>query len=146
MPEKLVATTLAMPEPPPLHGTSAYDGPVSWVISAAGAVIAAVFWLRRKAHRDNTEITKDKAESNLVRTLIEERDRAMNEAREAWARRTKDAEQIATLHAENGHLKQDMERLERRFHDLQLRFDMVLSAINAIKPDFRLPPIPSTAL
>lgn len=140
MPEKTVATTQAIPDPPPLFSTNQYEGPVSWVINAAVAFMVAVFWLRRKAHRDNTEITKDKAESNLVQTLREERDRAMREAREAWARRTADAERIAELATKNEYLERDVQALKHQVSDLTLRLDLALSTLSTLKPDFQLPP------
>lgn len=139
--EKIVATTLSVPEPHPPQGMSQYDGPISWVISAAGGLLAASFWFRRRMSRDTTEIVKDRAEANLVQTLREERDRAMNEARDAWARRTTDAQRIAGLEAENRYLKQDVDRLSGLVNEMQLRLDMVTSALVSIRPDIKLPPL-----
>lgn len=140
MPEKIVATTLSIPEPPPLQGVGHYSEQASWVLYAIGAVIAGFFWFRRKTSRDSTEITKDRAEENLVKTLATERDKAMADAREAWARRTQDAEQIARLYLENEYLKRDVATLTQRVGELQTSLDAVMHALSTIKPDFKLTP------
>jgi hypothetical protein len=141
--EKLIPV-VSMPDPALPYGISLnrYDGPVSWAISALVAFFGAVLWLRRRTSRDNTEIAKDRAETNLVSVLREERDRAMNEAREAWARRTGDAEKIAHLEAENGFLKRDVQALSNQVNELKQQLGLVFNAIRTIKPDFalQLPP------
>jgi hypothetical protein len=139
MTDKIVATTLATPPAAPPVVTP-YSDQVTWLLGAVGSAIATLLWLRRKTSRDSTEIAKDRAEQNLVQTLTLERDKAMADAREAWARRTADAEQIAGLKSENEYLKRDVERLGKQVNDLTLRLDMVTSALSTIKPDFRLPP------
>lgn len=145
--EKLVATTIAMPEPAPPYGVSQhqFDGPVSWAISAVAGFVATLLYFRRKVSRDSTEITKDKAESNLVQTLRDERNEAMNAAREAWDRRTTDAEEIAGLRKENEYLKRDVAKLTTQVDELKAQLAVVFNALRTMKPDFAgmLPPTQS---
>ena len=135
---KLVATTLAIPDVPPLQGINHYEGPLWWTISAVGAVLAGFFWFRRKVSYDNKEIAKDGAESSIIKTLIEERDKAMKDAREAWARRTFDAQRIASLEMENGFLKRDIASLTAQVGELKRTVDLVMNAITSMRPDFKL--------
>lgn len=136
MPDKLVATTQALPDPIPLIGQGHYSDQVSYVLWGAGVALAGFFWVRRKFSSDNTAIAKDAAEKSLVQVLREERDKAMAEAREAWARRTQDAERIASLESENKFLKRDIEVVKQ-----QLAY--VIAAIKTIQPDFPITVHPS---
>ena len=107
--EKTVATTLSVPPiASPLPGTG-------------GDLIG---WLG----------TKDKAETNLIAVLTAERDRAMNEAREAWARRTQDAEEIAGLKAQNKYLERDVQALREQVAGLQQQLETVTAALHALRP------------
>jgi hypothetical protein len=84
------------------------------IVGATVTVIGALLWLRRRTSRDGLEIAKDRAEINTVAMLQNERNKAMEEAREAWRRRTEDAETIARLTGEVQHLSQKSALLEER--------------------------------
>lgn len=138
MSENLVATTQALPDPPPLTGVGHFNEQASWALYVVGAVLAGFLWFRRKASRVSTEINNDRAEVNIVGTLTKERDKAMADAREAWTRRTQDAEQIARLSSENEYLKRDVATLTQRVGELQQSLDAVMTALSTLKPDFKL--------
>lgn len=55
--------------------------------------------LRRKYSRDSAAMAQDKAEVQLIATLMAERDAAMKSMREAWEQRTTDAKAIARFEA-----------------------------------------------
>jgi hypothetical protein len=89
----------------------AWTAAATAVIGAAGG--AAV--LRRKLSRDRTEMTKDRVESQFVQLLLQERDEALESAREAWRVRQVDAESIARLTSQNLYQQQEIERLKAEF-------------------------------
>lgn len=147
MPDNIVATTLAIPDSPPLQ--PAHGDPATWVLgSAAGVIASAFFWVRRRLSRDKTEMLKDRAEEGVIaqlRDLVikvqEERDRAHADAREAWARRTADAELIAAYRAENEYLKRDVQRLSEEVHELQESVAILRSALTRITGAPPAPPV-----
>lgn len=73
-----------------------------WVQAALGGTAGATgmfLALRRKFSKDSAAMAQDKAEVQLIATLIAERDAAMRSAREAWEQRTTDARSIARFEA-----------------------------------------------
>lgn len=86
----------------------------------AGTLIVglAIMWLRRRISRDGLETAKDRAEGGMVdalmkvnKSLIEENERLMKSANEAWSVRNADAARIATLESELGYLRREFERM-----------------------------------
>lgn len=145
MQDNIVATTQASPAPPPLHGAITNTDPLSVALGAIGGALAIFVSFRRRLSRDNTEVAKDRAETNLVQTLREERDKAMADAREAWDRRTKDAQAIAKLTTENEYLKRDMQRLEGEVQELKESIEILRNAYTRLAgaPPAPPPPIPA---
>lgn len=141
MADKLTALTQALPDPLPLQGGGHYEGPLSWVISGVGGLILASIWFRRRMSRDGAEIAKDRAETNIVEVLRQERDKAMGDAREAWARRTADAEQIAALRSENEFLKRDINRLSEELEELKESVAILRHALSRISGTPPAPPV-----
>lgn len=70
------------------------------IMTAVFTLIAGLMWVRRKMSSDSLESKKDRTESQLLEIVIKERNAAMDDAREAWARRAADAELIGKLSAE----------------------------------------------
>jgi hypothetical protein len=75
------------------------------LLAAIGAFFGGVLWIRKKFSR--VELVKDETEVNLIKTLIEERDKArLGEAESrgredaAWRARNDDAKMIGELSAE----------------------------------------------
>lgn len=83
---------------------------------AAGVGLAgSLALLRRRISRDQTEMTKDRTESNFVERLFADRDLAMTEAREAWRACRADTEAIARLTSQNEHQAREISRLTVEF-------------------------------
>lgn len=86
----------------------------TWLGVIGTAVVAALaMWVR--ASKANATVKKQNVEGDLYERLVKERDDAMRDAREAWATRTHDAEQIARLIAREEALRNDMVRLRDEF-------------------------------
>lgn len=76
-------------------------------------------FLRRRLSRDRTEMTKDRTESRFVELLLEERDRALASAKEAWKGAQMSSEAIARLGAQNAHQAGEIDRLVRELERLK---------------------------
>lgn len=77
------------------------DAPEATSIWTLGAgALASLMYMRRFISRQNVDINKDSAESNLIKTLQEERDKAMAAAQEAWKSKAEDAKLIGELTSE----------------------------------------------
>jgi hypothetical protein len=85
-----------------------------WGTLGAG-VASTVMLLRRRWSRDQTEMTKDRAESHLIITAMAERDEARAEARAAWASQQADGAAIARLTAQNEQQAREIQRLTQEF-------------------------------
>jgi hypothetical protein len=70
------------------------------VMTALFTLIGGLMWLRRRLSHDRLEVKKDSAEINLLEIVIKERNNAMEDAKEAWAKRASDAELIGKLSAQ----------------------------------------------
>lgn len=82
------------------------------------SVITAALVLRRRVSKSNLDVGKDKAELSIIEKALVERDRAMEEARQAWDVRTADAAKIAAFEVtvrmvteENRQLREEMKKL-----------------------------------
>ena len=83
---------------------------------AAGVGLAgSLALLRRRLSRDQTEMTKDRMETNFIERLLKDRDAAMAEEREAARMRQVDTEAIARLTAQNEHQAREIARLTVEF-------------------------------
>lgn len=80
---------------------------------------SGVALLRRRLSRDKTEMTKDRTENSFVELLLEERDRALASAREAWKGAQFSSEAIARLTEQNAHQAREIERLTREMDRLK---------------------------
>jgi hypothetical protein len=85
-----------------------------WTAAGIGLAGSAAL-LRRRLSRDRTEMTKDRAESNLVELLLRERDEAQKIAREAQSARHAAAEAVARLMAKTESQAAEIARLQREF-------------------------------
>ena len=90
-----------------------------WLTGGVAAFITGLLWLRRRTSRDGLEVIKDRTEGKMLQTAIEERDKAMAQANEAWSQRTTDAGTIARLGAENEYLKRELAAAQQLITDIQ---------------------------
>lgn len=91
------------------------------IIGAAITFVVAFLALRKRWSRDNLELTKDRAETNLIasyeRTIENQQEqikRLDENAREAWRTRAEDAKQIGELSAKVAHLTSINEALNKQ--------------------------------
>lgn len=91
------------------------------IFSAAATCVVAFLALRKRWSRDNLELTKDRAETNLIASyekIIAENTKTIQRldenAREAWRTRAEDAKQIGELSAKVGHLTSLNESLNQQ--------------------------------
>jgi molecular chaperone GrpE (heat shock protein) len=84
-------------------------------IAGALGLAGSAALLRRRLSRDETEMTKDRVESKFVAQLLEDRDDAVQRAREASQGRQADREEIARLGAQNAHQAAEIARLTQEF-------------------------------
>lgn len=83
-------------------------------------LIGGLMWLRRKFSQSGLEVKKDIAEGHLLEIVMRERNSAMEEAREAWAKRAMDAELIGKLSAQVEALNQLNHKTNNEVHLLRL--------------------------
>lgn len=95
------------------------DGSESGLITLGAGGLAALIWLRRFLSRQGVEVKKDTAEANLIKTLQEERDKAMHAAEKAWETRTNDAKLIGELSSEVRSLREMNERMGKQLEKVE---------------------------
>lgn len=76
------------------------DQVLTGVATTIAGAAAAIFALRRRYSSDSNEITKDKAESRFVVTLLAERDAAVASNKALMDQRVEDARMIAKMEAQ----------------------------------------------
>lgn len=87
---------------------------------ASGAgVLAGLLWLRKFLSTQGVEMKKDAAESSLMKTLQEERDKAMAAAEKAWATRAEDAKMIGELTSEVKASRQLIDTLHTQLREVR---------------------------
>ena len=101
--------------------------PQGWIAGLVGAVIAiggGVMAFRKSASRDSVDAVKDRAEEGLVERLQTRADAAekradglFDELQRLGDQRTRDAEKIALLTAENDYLKRFYSKAMRDMPD-----------------------------
>jgi len=91
----------------------------AWLTGGVTAFITCLLWLRRRTSRDGLEVIKDRTEGKMLQTAIEERDKAMAQAADAWSQRTDDAATIARLGAENEYLKRELAAAQQQLADIR---------------------------
>jgi len=89
-----------------------YGQTVLFVVAIAFAIIGAALALRRRTSRDNREIAKDRAETDMLSRALADAERYKDDARKAWDKRAEDAAEIAGLKAENEAHKREIARLQ----------------------------------
>jgi hypothetical protein len=102
-------------------------------VGIAVSLVGAIFWLRRRLSSDNLGVKQDSANATLMKTLQEERDKAMKAAEEAWAMRTRDAVLIGELTGKVNHLlevnetlRSDISSVRKEMQDLRLLIKTIL--------------------
>lgn len=103
-------------------------------IAGLGGAAAMFFGLRRRYSHDSAAITQDKAQGNLITTLIAERDAAMRSAREAWDQRTADAKAIARFEALMEAGERETKRLRDEIFALRLHTRKLTAIIVRLDP------------
>jgi hypothetical protein len=108
-----------------------------WVhtaLAGVGGAAATFFALRRRFSQDTAFITQDKAQGNLITTLIAERDSAMRSAKEAWDQRTQDAKAIARFEALMEAGERETKRLRDEIFALRLHTRKLTAIIVRLDP------------
>lgn len=104
-------------------------------ITAAAVSVGATFLaMRRKYSKDSAGIAHDKAEGNLIATLMAERDAANANAREAWAQRVIDAQRIARFEALVEAGDRETKRLREEIFSLRLHTRKLTAIIVRLDP------------
>lgn len=114
-------------------------------------VVGAILYLRRKTSRDGLEIFKDRTEGAMMKTIIEERDKAIAEAREAWAIVNANAREMGELTAENSYMKRELAEareyitsIRRGVQDVGVKVDAMKSGLEKVEKkvgDSGFPPL-----
>jgi hypothetical protein len=107
---------------------------INTALAAIGGAAASFFALRRKYSQDTTAITRDRAESNLMVTLMTERDAAMRTAQEAWSQRTEDAKAIARFEALLEASERETKRLRDEIFSMRLHTRKLTAIIVRLDP------------
>lgn len=76
------------------------------VMSLIFALVYGLMWLRKKYSADVLDVRRNAGEGDLLQVLSQERNQAMNDARQAWATRAEDAKLIGQLSTEVAGLKE----------------------------------------
>ena len=97
------------------------EGSSLWSLGAGA--LGALIYLRKFISRQNVEVNRDSAESNLIKTLQEERDKAMADAREAWKTKAEDAKLIGELTSEVRALRETILELKQEVDAMKARQD-----------------------
>ncbi len=127
--------------PTPFVQKAIEDTPMYGLTGAAFSIVAGILWLRRRTSRDGLEIAKDKSEGGVIKTLehqlskaIEERDKALATASEAWRVRTENAQKIATLEQQVKHLEENKMTTSERVQSLEKQLHQLQSLVARIAP------------
>ena len=100
------------------------------------AIVYTVLSLRRRLSRDNVEVVKDRTESELITKLVQERDKYLENAREAWRTRAEDAKRIGELSTQVQHLTEDNENLRRNVKQLRTEVTRLVALVQEHMPSF----------
>lgn len=103
-------------------------------LTAAGGALGSFFVLRRRYSQDSNAIVHDKAEGNLIGTLMRERDAALISAKEAWAQRTDDAKAIARFEALMEAAERETKRLREEIFAMRLHTRKLTAIIVRLDP------------
>lgn len=102
-----------------------------WTLGAGA--LASLIYLRRFLSRQSVDISKDGAESNLIKTLQDERDRAMAAAEKAWETRAEDAKLIGELSSEVKASRAVIDELKNQLKDLKANMAEVLAELHELR-------------
>lgn len=111
------------------------------ITGAVGTLIFIVLAFRKRISRDNLELTKDRAETNLIQTyqetiknLQEQNNKLDANAREAWRTRAEDAKRIGELSSKVEHLTDINESLQKNVDKMQTRIEDLVSLLRTLVP------------
>lgn len=107
---------------------------VGAILTGIGSAATTFFFVRRKYSQDTTAIVQDKAQGQLITTLIAERDAAMRSAKEAWDQRTADAKAIARFEALMEAGERETKRLRDEIFALRLHTRKLTAIIVRLDP------------
>lgn len=107
------------------------------IMTAVFTLIGGLMWLRRRYSHDGLEVKKDRQEGQLLEIIIKERNSAMDEAREAWAKRASDAELIGKLSAQVEALNELNHKTNNEVSLLRILNEKQNTEIANLRSDFR---------
>lgn len=109
------------------------------LFTIATSLVAAILYLRRKVSKDGLEIKADAVQKGYLETLINERDKAMASASEAWRSRAGDAEKIGNLTASveyltklNEDLRKEVKESKEQIIGMRKEMDELRTNINTL--------------
>lgn len=108
-----------------------------WIQAALGTSVGAggmFLALRRKFSKDSAAMAQDKAEVQLIATLMAERDAAMRSTREAWDQKVNDAKAIARFEALMEASERETTRLRDEIFALRLHTRKLTAIIVKLDP------------
>lgn len=108
---------------------------VGFMGSGIIGMILTILFLRRKTSRDKLEILKDGTEGLMLKTALEEKDKAMADARQAWSSKTDDARLIGQLTAENDYLKRELKVALEQLAEIRKGVQAVGQKVDRTKTD-----------
>lgn len=118
--------------------------PIEYQVGTVGTLLAllvgAILKLRRRVSRDNTEVAKDRAETDLIKNLqtdreqaIREREQARESERGAWSEANRLAVVNAKLEQQVLYQQQEIDRLTKAVDDLQSALDEVKERLHHLQ-------------
>lgn len=133
----------------PIHinGTAGEATSIGFLLSM---VAGAIFYVRRRMSRDNTEVIKDRGEGFLVTSFMQDRERLQKEheaevlrlsterdaarasERTAWTTANTTAVENARLQSENEYQQRELTRLTAAMADLQKQFDAIKTQLERL--------------
>jgi chromosome segregation ATPase len=107
------------------------EGSSLWTMGAGA--LASLLYLRRFLSRQGVDIRKDSAESNLIKTLQDERDKAMAAAEKAWETRTEDAKLIGELTSEVRSSRVVIEDLKSKLSEMRTEMQQLSMELHSMR-------------
>ncbi len=112
------------------------------ITGMVAAILLVALALRKRLSRDNLELTKDRAETNLIKTYqdtiknLQEQNAKLDEnARTAWRTRADDAQRIGILSSKVEHLSEVNETLRTNVQQMRMQMNDLVTLIRQMSPN-----------
>lgn len=118
---RVLAANTSVPSIAPIAADNTHLLGPEGIVATVAAIIGGIFFMRRKFFQDNADISKGKSETTLLANLAEQAETYKKDAKEAWARRTQDAETIA--------------RQTVQIENLRITLSLVIAVLREVAPE-----------